>query len=88
MSNSNNTITLLYFASLGENLGTTQETLPLNGIANIAELIATLSQRDSIWAEQLRSTKIKCAVNQTIRHYEHPLQHGDEVAFFPPVTGG
>jgi molybdopterin synthase sulfur carrier subunit len=40
------------------------------------------------WALALEEGKLLAAVNQTLVSFEHPVVDGDEVAFFPPVTGG
>lgn len=40
------------------------------------------------WALALEDGKLLAAVNQTLVSFDHPLTDGDEVAFFPPVTGG
>ncbi|HOY23759.1 MAG TPA: MoaD/ThiS family protein, partial [Cellvibrio sp.] len=40
------------------------------------------------WLEFLASDKLLFSVNQTLVKASHPIQDGDEVAFFPPVTGG
>jgi molybdopterin synthase sulfur carrier subunit len=40
------------------------------------------------WAQFLASDKLLFSVNQTLVKESHPINDGDEVAFFPPVTGG
>ncbi len=88
MSNTN-AITILYFASLGDALGVTEEHFSQASLpADVASLRAQLAARDTQWAAALSATNLRCAVNQSLAKPEHPLCWGDEVAFFPPVTGG
>ncbi|WP_188150176.1 molybdopterin converting factor subunit 1 [Teredinibacter waterburyi] len=80
---------LLYFASLADTLGRPSETLtPNKNITSVAELRQYLQQHDSRWASAAQGATILCAVNQTVARDDTPLRNGDEVAFFPPVTGG
>ncbi len=83
-------VTLLYFASLRERLGCSREQLPLpSGNATVASLVEQLRSRDSRWTEAFAPGKTwRVAVNQQIADLATPLRPGDEVAFFPPVTGG
>jgi molybdopterin synthase sulfur carrier subunit len=81
-------IELRYFASLRERLGRDQERIDA-GAATVAELRARLRQRGGVWAEVLADDQpLLCAVNQALARPETPISDGDEVAFFPPVTGG
>ena len=81
---------ILYFAWLRERVGTAEEAVALPaGIATVAELIAWLSARGPGFAAAFAATRIiRCAVNQSFCGPESPVAPGDEVAFFPPVTGG
>ena len=54
----------------------------------MATLRDALAQKDDRWALALDAGKLLAAVNQTLVPMSHPLKAGDEVAFFPPVTGG
>lgn len=83
-------ITILYFARLKEALGTAREELALpEGVTSLHGLRETLSARGEAWARELSGSKsIKAAVNQEMAHADVALKDGDEVAFFPPVTGG
>ena len=81
-------IELRYFASLRERLGRDQERVAV-GAATVAELRARLGERGGVWAEALADDQpLLCAVNQALACPETPISDGDEVAFFPPVTGG
>ncbi len=83
-------IKVLYFARLREQLGCGEETLPLlpGKVAAIKELVALLSDRGRIWGDTLSDPNVRVAVNQTIADLDTAINDGDEVAFFPPVTGG
>jgi sulfur-carrier protein len=81
-------ITILYFASLREALGTERELLELStGIASVAELRAWLVARGSEWSP-LAAPRVRVAVNQVLASEAAAVADGDEIAFFPPVTGG
>lgn len=83
-------VTVLYFARLREALGTGREELALPGdVTDLAGLRASLMSRGGAWAAELAQSKpIRVAVNQQMASGATPLKNGDEVAFFPPVTGG
>jgi molybdopterin synthase sulfur carrier subunit len=83
-------VTILYFARLREALGTASETLALpDGVSDLAGLRAALVRRGGNWAEHLGDARpIRAAVNQEMAEPGTPVSDGDEVAFFPPVTGG
>lgn len=81
-------IHLLYFASLGEALNCSEEALTLEQQICVAELKTVLGQRGASWANALAKPGIKCAINQAIANDDAVISPGDEVAFFPPVTGG
>ena len=79
-----------YFASLREQLGREHEelVLPAN-VSNIAELIEFIKQTDAVFKDVFDSTpKILVAVNQVVVSEDHELVEEDEIAFFPPMTGG
>ena len=83
------TIKLLYFASLREALGVSGEEIMLpQGVVTIAQLRAHLASRGEPW-QALEATKnLRAAVNQRMVGSGTGLADGDEIAFFPPVTGG
>jgi len=81
-------IRVLYFASLRERLGCTDETLQANP-ATLAGLRADLAARGGAWAEVFATEqRVLAAINQEMAAVDQPLREGDEVGFFPPVTGG
>jgi molybdopterin synthase sulfur carrier subunit len=83
-------LTILYFAWLRERVGLAKEKLPLpDGVETVSELLDYLSARDLDHAAAFGNRKsIRCAVNQEFADSSFPVRPGDEVAFFPPVTGG
>ncbi len=88
-------IQLRYFASLRERLGTGAEVIPCPTLATpnrpltVADLLLLLRQRGEPWSDALGGEQpLLAAVNQTMARLDTPVQDGDEVAFFPPVTGG
>ncbi|MCW0311701.1 molybdopterin synthase sulfur carrier subunit [Pantoea ananatis] len=80
-------IKVLFFAQVRELVGTDVLTLAAD-YPDVAALRAALSLQGERWALALDSERLLAAVNQTLRPMTYPLQDGDEVAFFPPVTGG
>ncbi len=84
------TVTLLYFARLRESLGLAREELALPaGVDTLQALRVHLAARGGAWAEAMApARKLRAAVNQTLALDDTALKAGDEVAFFPPVTGG
>ena len=83
-------VTILYFARLREALGTAKEELALPaGVANLGGLRQALAKRGEPWAYELaHSRQVRMAVNQDMASADTPVKDGDEIAFFPPVTGG
>ena len=82
-------IKILYFASLREKLGTAGEELELPpGVADVGGVLNLLAQRGGEWATLAAVKNLKSAVNQEMARNTTPVKAGDEVAFFPPVTGG
>jgi molybdopterin synthase sulfur carrier subunit len=82
-------ITLLYFAQVSEQLNINQEQLDLPpDTATLADLRHCLAQRDEQWQTVFNDPRLMMAVNQTMAKAETAINDGDEIAFFPPVTGG
>lgn len=83
-------ITLLYFARLRETFGlpSEQANLPAD-VADVASLTEWLRQRGGAWQEELAQGRpVRVAVNQDMATPDTVVRDGDEIAFFPPVTGG
>ena len=82
-------LNVVYFASLRETVGKADEQMALPVPAEVSALIAKLRARGGVWAEALGADKRwRVAVNQEMAAMNTPLKPGDEVAIFPPVTGG
>ena len=83
-------LTINYFASLREALGSASEDLQLPaGISDVSGLITYLiNDRTADWLVLQDRTQVLVAVDQTIVDRSHALQGHEEVAFFPPMTGG
>lgn len=81
---------LFYFAALRERLGVSGEEIDLPaGVDTLGALRAHLATRGGVWAEALGADGLlRAAVNQDMGQADTPVRAGDEVAFFPPVTGG
>lgn len=80
-------IKVLFFAQVREMLGVSS--LEVNAdFPDVAALRAHLAAQGARWARALEEGKLLAAVNQTLVEFSQPLKAGDEVAFFPPVTGG
>ena len=79
-----------YFAWLKHRVGCAEEIVdPPAHVASVEALKAFLAERHPGFAEALASRGVvRCAVNQEYVPEDAPLRPGDEVAFFPPVTGG
>lgn len=79
-----------YFAWLKHRVGRADEELELPpGVDSVAKLKALLAERHAGFAEALAQPGVvRCAVNHEHVPEDAPLRPGDEVAFFPPVTGG
>lgn len=83
-------INVLYFAWLRGKTGTGQERLELPpDVDSVQELTDWLKRRSAGHAAALDNLAVvRVAVNQEYVQPDHPVRAGDEVAFFPPVTGG
>jgi sulfur-carrier protein len=81
---------LLYFAWLRTRIGTAEETVdPPANVRTVAALVDWLKTRGPGFADALNNAKlVRVAVNKEYVGFDHQLAPGDEVALFPPVTGG
>ena len=80
-------VRILYFAGLKEALGLPGEIVELPaGVATVGGLRDWLVGQGR---DKLATAKnLRCAVNQDMAKLDAPIQDGDEIAFFPPATGG
>lgn len=80
-------VNVLFFASLREVLGVGQMSHPFEGAGSATELLGQLKRQGADWESALGGPLL-CSVNQEIVPLDTVILDGDEVAFFPPVTGG
>jgi len=81
---------LLYFGWVRARIGIGSEQVePPAGISDVRALIGWLQSRGENYLEALREVEsIRVAVNQELAELDAPIASGDEVAVFPPMTGG
>ena len=81
---------ILYFAWVREKTGIGEETVDIpDDILTARDLVAWLQGRGEGFAAAFADDAlVRVAVNQEYTTLDEPVSHGDEVAFFPPVTGG
>lgn len=83
-------VTILYFARIKEavNYSTEQVDLP-EGVTSVLAVKQWLAQRGEVWANLFNGKAVvRAAINHTLVDDLAQVKAGDEVAFFPPVTGG
>ena len=79
---------VLFFARLKEQLGTNSIELNIAAPTTVFDLKALIIANNEKWKKPLSVDNLLCAVNQEVVSEQHLIQANDEVAFFPPVTGG
>jgi molybdopterin synthase sulfur carrier subunit len=81
---------VLYFAWVRERVGVDcEEVDPPVSVGDVGRLVAWLKTRSGGHAEALGDiARVRVAVNQEAVGLDHPVAASDEVAFFPPMTGG
>lgn len=81
---------VLYFAWLRQRAGTGEESVsPPPEVRDVGALMRWLAARSPGHASAFTDpAQVRAAVNQEFCGPDHPVKPGDEVAFFPPVTGG
>ena len=90
MADADAPLTILYFAWLRERTGTSEESVtPPAGVGTVGELVSWLVSHSPGHASAFANRRtVRCAVNQDFADPATRVHPGDEVAFFPPVTGG
>lgn len=82
-------ITVLFFAKVREDLGVDRLRIAVDKAATLGELkYRLIEQHGGRWGQVLGASNLVQAVNHDVAKDQHTLSSGDEVAFFPPVTGG
>jgi molybdopterin synthase sulfur carrier subunit len=81
---------ILYFAWLRQKTGIDSEDVDVPAeVGDVAGLLDWLKQRNANFAEALSDFEsVRVAVNQEFAELDSPVAAGDEVAIFPPMTGG
>lgn len=80
-------IQVKFFANLREKLGKESVNFEYAGEKTVADIRAQLADKSEQW-HLLAEQDVLCAVNQTLCDQDAKVNDGDEIAFFPPVTGG
>jgi molybdopterin synthase sulfur carrier subunit len=82
-------ILINYFARYREQLNLGGEKLPLtDNLKTIEDVRQLLMARGELWSDVLGADNLMCALNQELCHPDRVIEDYDEIAFFPPVTGG
>ena len=81
-------VRVLFFAHLREALGAGESLAYSSQIATVAQLRDLLTMRGGIWQILETTRNLRVAVNQNMVGLDAVVNDNDEVAFFPPVTGG
>ncbi|MBV7576330.1 Molybdopterin synthase sulfur carrier subunit [compost metagenome] len=82
-------ILINYFARYREQLNLGGEKLPLtDSLRTIEDVRRLLMARGELWRQVLGENNLMCALNQELCHPDRVIEDFDEIAFFPPVTGG
>jgi molybdopterin synthase sulfur carrier subunit len=82
-------VKLVYLARLREVLGTSHERYAVDGPTTVGQIREALRVRGGAWATELAPGRaVRAAVNHELASAETCVAPGDELAFFPPVTGG
>ncbi|MDP6830512.1 MAG: molybdopterin converting factor subunit 1 [Alphaproteobacteria bacterium] len=81
---------LLYFAWLRDRIGLAEETIELpESVTTVGQLATWLAQKSDGHAEAFADpNSVRCAVNMDYARADAAIGPDDEIAFFPPVTGG
>jgi len=84
------TVSLVYLARLREAFGMASERVEVPAaVTSVGALRTGLAARGGAWATELAPGRaVRIAVNHTLAQPDTPVRPGDEVALFPPVTGG
>ena len=81
-------IKVVFFAALREQLDCSELSISNEHIKTVADVKQQLSDKSTLWQQVLNNGSLLSAVNHDMVDGSHTVTAGDEVAFFPPVTGG
>ena len=81
-------IEVKFFARLRDQLGQAGQALDAQQVNTADDVRTLLINQQPDWQTMLSDHSVLVAVNQTMADWQTPVRDGDEVAFFPPVTGG
>ena len=81
-------ITIVFFAALREQLGCDKLSLPCTNISTVNDVKDQLIEKHPQWSEFLSNNALLTAINHDMVNAGSLVTSGDEIAFFPPVTGG
>lgn len=81
-------IKVVFFAALREQLNCGELTISSENITTVADLKLQLASKNEQWQTLFGNTSLLSAINHDMVDDEQTIKPGDEVAFFPPVTGG
>ena len=80
---------IIYFANIRSIIGKNNDEVFLEKPVNISDLIKILKKKNKKYEEAFKNIEnIKCSVNYELFNFNKVVNNEDEVAFFPPVTGG
>mgnify|MGYP001819209420 CR=1 FL=1 len=71
-----------FFASLAEQTGLSETTVEAQGLTSVQDVWEQATNHQTLPDNTL------CAINMTHAQFNDSIKDGDEIAFFPPVTGG
>ncbi|MGB0937616.1 MAG: molybdopterin converting factor subunit 1 [Colwellia sp.] len=81
-------IKIVFFAALREQLNCEELQVSSELVSTVGELKQLLADKGDHWSKAFSNSALLSAVNHDMVNHEHLIKAGDEVAFFPPVTGG
>ena len=81
---------ILYFSWIKDKLGKAKENIAVDqNISSVAELITFLENKDETYKEVFKDiSSIRVSINMETANMDDPISINDEIAFFPPMTGG
>lgn len=82
------TVTVRFFARLREELGVEEMTVTAESGLTAGRVLEKLASRGGAWSQLKEGQPVMIAVNQAMAREQTAVNAGDELAFFPPVTGG